>query len=226
MYWLTYQVKCLELPKHARSAGVVMGVVIFVKWFGRQKRCIEIPISLSSRIFFMNVNQACTHILAQFSDLLLKLTADQYAMPATVLNNNSVGQHLRHTLEFFLCLERGAKEGVVNYDQRQHDKLIESDKYIAASTISRIVNFINNSGPDVSLILEASYGLNNDELIRVETNLTRELVYNIEHAVHHMAIMKMAIREVAPSLSLPDDFGIAASTLRYKAKAQTVSQHS
>jgi hypothetical protein len=42
------------------------------------------------------------------------------------------------------------------------------------------------------------------------------LVYNIEHAVHHMAIMKIGIREVADYINLPDNFGIAVSTLRYR----------
>jgi hypothetical protein len=31
-----------------------------------------------------------------------------------------------------------------------------------------------------------------------------------------MAIMKIGIREIAPSMALPHDFGIAASTLRHK----------
>jgi uncharacterized damage-inducible protein DinB len=174
----------------------------------------------------MNLTQACTHILGQLSDLLQKLTPDEYGKPAVVLNNSTVGQHLRHTLEFFICLEQGASTGFVNYDNRGHDKLIESDKFIATAVINRISEFIQRVDSDQSLVLEATYGMNDDQVIRVNTSMTRELIYNIEHAVHHMAIMKIAIREVAAACELPADFGIAASTIRYAASQTRVSHRS
>jgi len=34
--------------------------------------------------------------------------------------------------------------------------------------------------------------------------------------VHHMAIMKIGIRQVAQRAAVPADFGVAASTLRYR----------
>jgi len=34
--------------------------------------------------------------------------------------------------------------------------------------------------------------------------------------VHHMAIMKIGLREVAGYVKLTSDFGIAASTIRYQ----------
>lgn len=58
----------------------------------------------------------------------------------------------------------------------------------------------------------------------ITTNLYRELIYNLEHAVHHMAIMKIAMPEIAPYIVLPPDFGIALSTIQYH-KNQTVKSH-
>jgi hypothetical protein len=55
----------------------------------------------------------------------------------------------------------------------------------------------------------------------VETTALRELVYNIEHAVHHMAIMKIGVREIASYIGLSSDFGIAASTIRHKESVHT-----
>ncbi|HOX82724.1 MAG TPA: hypothetical protein PLS08_06825, partial [Chryseolinea sp.] len=73
------------------------------------------------------------------------------------------------------------------------------------------------------LKLDVGYDLHNEDYITINTTSTRELVYNIEHAVHHMAIIKIGIREVAHYVTLPPDFGIAASTLRHKEK--TVAVH-
>jgi hypothetical protein len=46
--------------------------------------------------------------------------------------------------------------------------------------------------------------------------MARELVYNIEHVVHHMALVKIGLKELLPDLDLPDDFGVAVSTIRYQ----------
>ncbi len=164
----------------------------------------------------MNLNKACSNILTQLTDLTNQISEHDFAKPIDSLGHSTIGQHLRHTLEFFVCLEQGFEQGLINYDKRAHDKLIESDKFIALASLNRIHDFILSQPADKSLKLEAGYDLDKEEFVTIETNFLRELVYNIEHAVHHMAIMKIGIREIAPDIKLPHDFGIAASTIRYQ----------
>lgn len=164
----------------------------------------------------MNLNKACCNILTQLTDLIHQISEQDFTKPVATLGNSTIGQHLRHTLEFFICLEKGLETGVINYDKRAHDKLIESDKFLALSALNRIQEFVLSQSFDRVLKLEAGYDLDKEEFVTIETNFLRELVYNIEHAVHHMAIMKIGIREAAPSIKLPHDFGIAASTIRYQ----------
>jgi uncharacterized damage-inducible protein DinB len=164
----------------------------------------------------MNLNGVCINILDQLADLVSGIKEHDFTKPSEALSHSTIGQHLRHTLEFFICFEQGFQTGVINYDKRAHDKLIESDKFIAHAMISRIRDFIKTLNEDKALKLEVCYDLNKEEFIEIDTTITRELVYNIEHAVHHMAIMKIGIREVSPYIALPKDFGIAASTIRYK----------
>ena len=47
----------------------------------------------------------------------------------------------------------------------------------------------------------------------VESTLERELVYNIEHAVHHMAMIKIGLRQIAPEILIDKNFGVAQSTV-------------
>lgn len=162
----------------------------------------------------MNVNLACAHILSQLTDLVAQISESDFVRPSDQLSQSTIGQHLRHTLEFFICFERGYQQGIVNYDKRAHDKQIERDKYIALATIDRIEEFVK-SFEEKELKLEVGYDLSQDEFVTINTTATRELVYNIEHAVHHMAIIKIGIREVASYVNLPKDFGVAASTIRY-----------
>ncbi len=170
----------------------------------------------------MNLSKACAHTLSQLADLVNQIEENDFVKPSEALGNSTIGQHLRHTLEFFICFENGFESGLINYDKRAHDKLIESDKFIALSSINRIAHFVSNL-KERSLKLEVGYDLHSEDFITIDTTATRELVYNIEHAVHHMAIMKIGIREVARYITLPSDFGIAASTVRHKEK--TVAAH-
>jgi uncharacterized damage-inducible protein DinB len=166
----------------------------------------------------MNIPHACSRILGQLIQLVNRLSAEEYARSATVLGNHSLGQHIRHIIEFFTCLEQGMQRGCVNYDRRAHDKLLESDKYLALEVLHRIQNFVNNPPPNSNLLLELDYAVNPAEMQQVPTNFLRELVYNIEHAVHHMALIRLGVREVAPHITLPPDFGVAASTIRHQQK--------
>lgn len=171
----------------------------------------------------MQLIKASDSILSQLAHIVEQIKEQDFVIPCPSLGNSSIGQHLRHTLEFFLCLEAGMEKGVVNYDKRAHDKLIESDKFIALSTINRIKNFILNQTADFAMQLEVGYEIDSEECVKMETNYFRELTYNIEHAVHHMAIMKIGIREVADYIAIPADFGIATSTLRYRESTMSVS---
>jgi hypothetical protein len=174
----------------------------------------------------MELNVACCNILLQLKDLVNQISDDDYARPVPALGGSAIGQHLRHTLEFFICLEQGFQRGSINYDKRAHDKLIERERPAAGSAVDSIIDFVNSRerGGNPSLRLEVGYDLDREEFVSIETNYSRELVYNIEHAVHHMAIIKIGVRTIAPYVKLPNDFGIAASTLRYQ-ESMTAAPH-
>ncbi|MBL7874421.1 MAG: hypothetical protein JNL53_02080 [Cyclobacteriaceae bacterium] len=160
--------------------------------------------------------EAASTILTQLTNVVSTIKEEDFYKPSVALSNSTIGQHLRHTLEFFICLEQGYELGVVNYDKRIHNKAMENDKHIALHTLYQIKEFVTANQVDKPLSLEVGYKPDSEETIAITTNYLRELTYNIEHAVHHMAIMKIGIREVAEYIPLPSDFGVAVSTLRYK----------
>jgi len=164
----------------------------------------------------MPLSSACLQILGQLENVVEQIQPPDFCKPSATLSQSTIGQHLRHTLEFFLCLEKGFDNGIINYDKREHDKLIESDKFIAMAAIGRIRDFISSKADGRELKLEVGYDRHSEDSVSVSTNYLRELIYNIEHAIHHMAIMKIGIRELAPYVKLADHFGVAVSTIRYQ----------
>lgn len=164
----------------------------------------------------MQLVRACVSILDQLEDVASAISDEDYARPSRSLGSATIGQHLRHTIEFFLCLEKGFGSGIINYDKRDHDRIIESDRAMAILAIQRVRQFIQGTDSNQQLRLEVGYDRHSEECMTIDTNYSRELIYNIEHAVHHMAIMKIGLREIAAYIVIPTDFGIAVSTLRHK----------
>ncbi len=163
----------------------------------------------------MSINHSAIKLLSQLSQVTGQLTETQFRAPIPTLSGSSIGQHVRHTLEFFICLMDAKNEGIINYDNRKHDKFIEQEPKLALSIIDSIVDFVNKEIDDFPLIMEASYEVDMAEVSRINSNFFRELAYNIEHAIHHMALIKIGVREISTDAILPPHFGVASSTVKY-----------
>jgi len=53
------------------------------------------------------------------------------------------------------------------------------------------------------------------EIASIPSNYYRELAYNLEHTIHHMALIRVGVNEVS-SIELPVEFGVAYSTVKYR----------
>ena len=164
----------------------------------------------------MELVRAVHRILQQLDTALEQISTTDFCAPSTVLSGSTIGQHVRHTLEFFICLNEGLYQCEVNYDKRKHDPTIQENRDLARQLVSELSRFVSDNQEDRPLKLSASYDPEQELTHSIDTNYYRELAYNIEHAVHHMAIIKIGLRDVAPYVELPADFGIATSTIRHQ----------
>lgn len=153
------------------------------------------------------------NVFVQLSDSLTQLSDAEYTQPSTILFNATIGQHTRHIIELFLCLENGYESGTVNYEKRKRDYRIETDKNFAAGLLKEIHHRLNR--PNKNIILEAEDYGDTAEIIAIPSNYYREIAYNLEHTIHHMALIRVGINEVS-SITLPNEFGVAYSTLKFR----------
>ena len=161
----------------------------------------------------MQLQQAVNNVFVQLSATLDQLTQEQYVQPCQSLLNATIGQHLRHIIELFQCLENGYDGELVNYEKRKRDIVIETDKELATALLSEIHRGLDR--PNKVLNLEACYEEEVDNPIVISTNFYREIAYNLEHTIHHMELIRVGINEVA-DISLPAEFGVASSTIKYR----------
>ncbi|MDO6431142.1 hypothetical protein Q4E93_11115 [Flavitalea sp. BT771] len=166
----------------------------------------------------MHLKYPIQQLLRQLQEALEPLTDHQYTAPIDLLSTATIGQHVRHILEFFQELDKGYDSGTVNYDRRSRSHLLEISLSHAIRQLSATALAVDR--PDKDLILIAHLTPGDPEPFAIRTNYSRELLYNIEHMVHHMALLRIGIAAVA-EITLPAQFGVAASTIQFR---QTCAQ--
>jgi hypothetical protein len=161
----------------------------------------------------MLLKQPIEDVFIRLNDVLDQLTDNEYIQPSRILFNATIGQHVRHIIELFQCLQNGYAEGVVNYEKRKRDYRIESDRGVAASLLRKIYRNLNK--PNKHISLEAEDYNETVETVVIPSNYYREIAYNLEHTIHHMALIRVGINEVS-AITLPDEFGVAYSTIKFR----------
>ncbi len=139
-----------------------------------------------------------------------------YARPLQVDRAASIGKHYRHVLDHFLCLREGIRTGKVNYDQRDRDPQLESSVAASRLVTENLIDQFGSLSDDslhreCTVTYSVAYGEN--DLERAPSNLAREIMFCIGHAIHHYAILKLLCAGVG--VTLPREFGIAPSTLKH-----------
>ena len=161
----------------------------------------------------MELQKAVQQVFLQLTDSLNQLQPDQYIHSCRNLSGNTIGQHVRHIIEMFQCLDAGYLKGEVDYENRKRDKQIETNKDFATDILNEISRQISRENK--TLYLLTYYNELKDEPEKIITNYFREIAYNLEHTIHHMALIRVGLRELG-DLPVDDSYGVALSTLKYR----------
>ena len=148
--------------------------------------------------------------LNELLDVLSQLSNEDYSKPCHALSNSSIGEHTRHVIEMFQCLENQYDFGIVNYDKRNRNQRIQTETEFAMQSVRLILNQMDKPNKNIKL----QQFIDGEELL-IESNYYRELLYNLEHCIHHQALIKVAIIQL-DTISINANFGVARSTIEYR----------
>lgn len=149
--------------------------------------------------------------------VIQQLENEEYTIPLKILHENSIGRHLRHTLEIFESVVEANDTFCLNYDLRERNPIIEnslSDSILALKNLSLKIENLNF---DQKIRLTQNLNLSS---VEIESCISREILYCLEHCTHHLMFIRIAIEQNFPHIIIPDDFGIALSTLKYREKSE------
>jgi hypothetical protein len=159
-------------------------------------------------LFYSNVKQ-----LQSLKGLLANTSDDEYARPHIILSNATIGQHVRHIIEMYNCVLDNYNEGVVNYDKRLRNLVLETSVAEASNALEIIAKSM--AKPNRNMMLQVP-NTEASGFLDLDTNYYRELQYNLEHGIHHMALIRIGVAQLSTEINLPENFGVADSTMTYR----------
>lgn len=153
------------------------------------------------------------------------LSDEQYTHTQAPYFSASIGKHFRHILDHYFCFFSGLQSGKINYDQRQRDAKIETQRLHTLGEIQHLIE-------DLKKLAEHYSGIATDHVDSVhplnvilstspitlstypaESSLARELVFLQGHTTHHYAIISTQLKFL--EFPIDENFGVAASTQIY-----------
>jgi len=164
----------------------------------------------------MQIIEATEIIFNQIDDLLGQLAPDEYVQPLALMSEASIGQHIRHILEFYGCFFDGLHKERISYEKRKRRMDIEQDRSVAKQILINFRVCLPTLSLNHPIVVEACFSADESDPSPMASSVLRELFFNLEHAIHHLAIIKMAVVQYFPSLVLDNEFGVAPSTLAYR----------
>ena len=163
-----------------------------------------------------SLTSSARDVLEQGLFFLDCLSDEIYAQPLTGVFTGSLGAQYRHVLDHFLCLIEGIRTGEINYDQRRRNPLLENSivqaRFVTEALMDEFHHLSHDTLQQQRLVsYRVGYGESGEEA--VPSNVAREIMFCVGHAIHHYAILKLLC--AGAGVDLPCEFGTAPSTLKH-----------
>ena len=154
---------------------------------------------------------ALSNALDQLQLILTELNRLPDQLADNLYLEANVGRHLRHVLDHAEALKQALLSGLVDYDQRDRGNAVETDRLLAMQTLSLLRLWVQTEDLDNRRIAVASeIDCEQTHRMQFDSNLHREILYVINHTIHHAAHIKLALKQFG--IQLPDAIGIAPGT--------------
>lgn len=164
----------------------------------------------------MKADVALHTIIQQINHVIDQLTPENYRLGLSEFEGSSLGQHFRHILEFLQCLEDGVQSGIVDYAARNRNPIYENNPEVAQAAFEAFSNALNSFDATLPVQVRAEFG--SDERPCYSSTLGRELLFVYDHAIHHLAIIKIGLKCQLPHVTVEKDLGVSPSTIKARTK--------
>ncbi len=157
-------------------------------------------------------------LITQIRRLLEGLSHSAYTKPIQVLQGATIGQHFRHILDFYQCLLRDIPEGALDYARRARNPLMETEPNEAGAAFGQIADALARLDEQQPLKVMGDFASSaaEQDMPVLPSSVGRELMYAHDHAVHHLALIRIGMQEIVPGTRIDPHLGYAPATLKYR----------
>ena len=150
-------------------------------------------------------------VLRQSQKLIAQMSDRLFAEIGAPTLASSVGAQFRHCLDFYQCFLRGMKNNKIDYDQRERNELLETNRARAMERIEALTEGLwkLSFGEE-----QATLWVKQDSPYWSVSSLRRELQFLLSHTVHHQALIGLML-QVQGFVPEPE-IGVAPSTLEHR----------
>lgn len=132
-------------------------------------------------------------------------------------SSQPIGTHVRHIIDHYWAMQDGLTTGNIDYNQRNRNTLLETEPETAIKALEAIKTWLQTaplSNTQVNVTSEIS--IDQTESIQTQSCVDRELMYLINHTLHHVAYASLT----ATSLGIKTSalLGVAPATASYLRK--------
>ena len=155
---------------------------------------------------------SCINLLEDGMRLLERLDDEVYAKTSVLSPSTSVGAHMRHCPDFYKTFLSGLESGRIDYNCRQRDSLIETDRRYAIQEIHQLIAELRET---LSIFRLAPILITTEDSREswCGSSVVRELEFLRSHTIHHYSLMAILLR--FEGIEPGEEFGVAPSTLRH-----------
>ena len=165
----------------------------------------------------MTAQEGTERLIRQIIHTLQNLDNVLYTRPLPVLNGATLGQHFRHIQDFYNCLTQCANTDILDYACRERNPAIETDIQSAINAFTQLNTTLSGLNGTKTITVLADYSdKNTTDRPAAQSSVGRELMYAYDHAIHHLAMIKIGLQAACPAMDIDPDLGVAPSTIRYR----------
>ncbi len=128
--------------------------------------------------------------------------------------SSGIGPHVRHVADHFRALQAGIESGIVDYNVRRRECALERRSDLGRLEIEAIITWLQTAvQSEIPLLVKSEISCLQTENSQFRSNTSRELLYLINHTIHHAAYAALLVRQhgVNPDAGI----GYAPATASY-----------
>ena len=165
------------------------------------------------------VQRGCAIALERCLQLIGEVDDASFVAPSS--DHGTIGAHLRHCIEYFRCFLGERETGVIEYDAREREVALETDRTLSRRAIEALLDEIaarrdEELGRTVTILQSLAPGAAPES---VPSTVHREWMSLSDHTIHHLAIITQLVAAHADSgraVEVASRLGVAFSTQAHR----------